>query len=182
MSTDGRSQGIAIGRGWSRARCRLGCGAVGLRALRIRLRGRGTVRPRCCPWRRDGCGCLRPCAWRIAGRHDRGRVLEGLGFEHRGELGIPQRWAFWEPDRLIGTNTYVVVAGSLALRNHLAVRDLLRADGVLRAEYRAVKKEVAATAADIFEYGARTTSCTAFSKRQGYPTQSGSPSTPIKYR
>ena len=81
-------------------------------------------------------------------------VLESLGFEPRGELGIPERWAFWEPERLIGTNTYVVLAGSLALRNHLAVRDALRADDVLRDEYGAAKKRVAATAADIYEYGA----------------------------
>lgn len=81
-------------------------------------------------------------------------VLVSLGFEPRGELGIPQRWAFWEPERLAGTNTYVVVAGSLALRNHLAVRDTLRADPDLRREYGHVKKTVGATAADIYEYGA----------------------------
>lgn len=81
-------------------------------------------------------------------------VLVSLGFEPRGELGIPQRWAFWEPERFAGTNTYVVVAGSLALRNHLAVRDTLRADPDLRREYGHVKKTVGATAADIYEYGA----------------------------
>jgi GrpB-like predicted nucleotidyltransferase (UPF0157 family) len=82
------------------------------------------------------------------------QVLIGLGFEPRGELGIPQRWAFWEPDRLAGTNTYVIVAGSLALRNHLAVRDALRADPELCRQYGDVKKRVGAVAADIFEYGA----------------------------
>jgi GrpB-like predicted nucleotidyltransferase (UPF0157 family) len=81
-------------------------------------------------------------------------VLVGIGFESRGELGIPQRWAFWEPDRLAGTNTYVVAAGSLALRNHLAVRDELRRNPELRDEYGAVKKRVAAAAVDIYEYGA----------------------------
>jgi GrpB-like predicted nucleotidyltransferase (UPF0157 family) len=81
-------------------------------------------------------------------------VLVSLGFEPRGDLGIPQRWAFWEPDRLAGTNTYVIVAGSLALRNHLAVRDTLRADPDLRTEYGDVKKWVGATASDIIEYGA----------------------------
>jgi GrpB-like predicted nucleotidyltransferase (UPF0157 family) len=81
-------------------------------------------------------------------------VLEGLGFEPRGELGIPQRWAFREPDRLVGTNTYVVVADSLALRNHLAVRDTLLADSALRDEYGEAKKRAGATAADIYEYGA----------------------------
>lgn len=81
------------------------------------------------------------------------QVLVGLGFRPLGELGIPLRWAFKEPRRLAGTNTYVIVAGSLSLRNHLAVRDLLRADPVLRAEYAAVKRQVGAVAADIDEYG-----------------------------
>lgn len=81
-------------------------------------------------------------------------VLVGLGFEPRGELGIPQRWAFYEPPRLAGTNTYVIVDGSLALRNHRAVRDVLRSDPQLRDEYSAVKRAVGATAADIYEYGA----------------------------
>jgi GrpB-like predicted nucleotidyltransferase (UPF0157 family) len=81
-------------------------------------------------------------------------VLVGLGFEPRGELGIPQRWAFYEPERLAATNTYVVVEGSLSLRNHLAVREVLRADPVLRDEYAAVKRRVGAVAADIDEYGA----------------------------
>jgi GrpB-like predicted nucleotidyltransferase (UPF0157 family) len=81
-------------------------------------------------------------------------VLVDLGFEPRGELGIPDRWAFWEPDRLAGTNTYVVVAGSLALRNHLAVRDALRANADLRAEYGELKKQLGTTSADIYEYGA----------------------------
>lgn len=82
-------------------------------------------------------------------------VLEGLGFEPRGERGIPQRWAFWEPERLLGTNTYVVVAGSLGLRNHLAVRDTLRSNAALREEYERVKKQAALEAADIDDYGGR---------------------------
>lgn len=81
-------------------------------------------------------------------------VLVALGFDLRGELGIPQRWAFYEPERLAGTHTYVVVAASLSLRNHLAVRDVLRKDAVLRDEYSAVKRHVAARAGDIDEYGA----------------------------
>lgn len=81
-------------------------------------------------------------------------VLVTLGFEPRGELGIPQRWAFYAPERLAGTSTYVVVDGSLSLRNHLALRDLLRRDAELRDEYSAVKRAAGATAADIYEYGA----------------------------
>ena len=45
------------------------------------------------------------------------------------------------------------MAGSLSLRNHLAVRDTLRADPDLRQQYAAVKKRAGATAADIDEYG-----------------------------
>jgi len=84
-----------------------------------------------------------------------GEVLIGLGFRALGELGIPDRWAFREPDRLAGTNTYVVIAGSLALRNHLGVRDVLRSDPGLRVEYAAVKKAAAMVAADIDDYGGR---------------------------
>jgi GrpB-like predicted nucleotidyltransferase (UPF0157 family) len=81
------------------------------------------------------------------------QVLIRLGFTSLGELGIPLRWAFKEPGRLAGTNTYVVVAGSLSLRNHLAVRDTLRADPAMRGQYAAVKRQVGAVAADIDEYG-----------------------------
>ena len=80
-------------------------------------------------------------------------VLVSLGFRPLGELGIPQRWAFKEPDRFPRTNTYVVVDGSLSLRNHIVVRDILRADASLRSEYAAVKKKVGATAANIDDYG-----------------------------
>jgi GrpB-like predicted nucleotidyltransferase (UPF0157 family) len=80
-------------------------------------------------------------------------VLTGLGFTPVGQLGIPLRWAFKEPGRLAGTNTYIVVAGSLSLRNHLAVRDILRADPDLRQEYAAVKRQAGASAATIDDYG-----------------------------
>lgn len=81
------------------------------------------------------------------------QALTGLGFTPLGDLGIPLRWAFKEPGRLAATNTYVVVQGSLSLRNHLAVRDILRADPGLREQYAAVKRRVGAVAADIDEYG-----------------------------
>jgi len=81
------------------------------------------------------------------------QVMSLLGFKPEGELGIPLRWAFKEPERLAGTNTYVIVAGSLSLRNHLAVRDFLRQDAALREQYAAVKRRVGASAATIDEYG-----------------------------
>lgn len=80
-------------------------------------------------------------------------VMVSLGFTPLGELGIPKRWAFKEPRRLAGTNTYVVVDGCLSLRNHLSVREVLRADAVLRDEYAAVKRTVGALARNIDEYG-----------------------------
>jgi GrpB-like predicted nucleotidyltransferase (UPF0157 family) len=81
------------------------------------------------------------------------RTLAGLGFRPLGELGIPLRWAFKEPQRLAGTNTYIVAAGSLSLRNHLAVRDILRTDPDLRERYAAVKRRAGASAANIDDYG-----------------------------
>jgi GrpB-like predicted nucleotidyltransferase (UPF0157 family) len=80
-------------------------------------------------------------------------VLMSLGFAPLGELGIPQRWAFKEPVRLSGTNTYVIVDGCLSVRNHLAVRDVLRADSALRDEYASVKRRAGIRAANIDEYG-----------------------------
>jgi len=80
-------------------------------------------------------------------------VLMSLGFTPEGELGIPQRWAFREPVRLAGTNTYVIVDGCLSLRNHLGVREALRANAALRDEYAAIKRQAGARAANIDEYG-----------------------------
>ena len=79
-------------------------------------------------------------------------VLISLGFTPQGDLGVPQRWAFRAPARLPRTNTYVVVDGCLSLRNHLAVRDVLRADQALRDEYAAVKQQAGARLDDIDEY------------------------------
>ena len=79
-------------------------------------------------------------------------VLVALGFEERGEQGIPQRWAFGAPSDLPRTHTYVVVEGSLGLRNHLAVRDTLRSDPVLRSDYAAAKREAARTSPEMNAY------------------------------
>jgi GrpB-like predicted nucleotidyltransferase (UPF0157 family) len=62
---------------------------------------------------------------------------------YMGELGIADRYAFRAPQKLPGRNLYVCIVGSAALRNHLAVRDLLRSDQALRREYVALKCELA---------------------------------------
>lgn len=71
-------------------------------------------------------------------------ALEAVGYAHRGELGIPDRHAFAAPADGIDRNVYVTLDGCLSLRNHLAVRDLLRADPALRADYADVKWRLAA--------------------------------------
>ncbi|TWH00678.1 GrpB-like predicted nucleotidyltransferase (UPF0157 family) [Nocardioides sp. J9] len=69
------------------------------------------------------------------------------GYEHLGDLGVEGRHAFRASteDELaaITRNVYVCVEGALSLRNHLAVRDTLRADPELRAAYAAVKLQLA---------------------------------------
>lgn len=80
------------------------------------------------------------------------RALERIGFHVSAGTGVPDRVAFVTPERFRPSNTYVVTAGSLALRNHLAVRDVLRADDPLRDEYAEVKRHAAATAPDLDAY------------------------------
>jgi len=70
-------------------------------------------------------------------------VLEGLGYQHRGDLGITGREAFLAPAGAAPHHLYVCVEGSLALRNHLAVRDVLRQDAELASEYSAIKLRLA---------------------------------------
>ncbi|WP_186377199.1 GrpB family protein [Curtobacterium pusillum] len=79
-------------------------------------------------------------------------ALAAIGFEPRGDLGVPGREAFRTPDRFAPSNTYVVAEGSLALRNHLGVRDALRADDALRDEYAEVKRRAAGAATGIDDY------------------------------
>jgi GrpB-like predicted nucleotidyltransferase (UPF0157 family) len=79
-------------------------------------------------------------------------AMELAGFRSLGEQGIPDRWAFDAPRELPRTNTYVVVDGSLAMRNHLGVRAVLRSDSALRDEYASLKRSIAARVDDIDTY------------------------------
>jgi GrpB-like predicted nucleotidyltransferase (UPF0157 family) len=76
-------------------------------------------------------------------------ALTRIGFVPRGDLGVPDRYAFLAPKNFFPTHTYVVVDGCLSLRNHIAVRDTLRSDEILRNEYGALKLRLAETARDI---------------------------------
>ncbi len=72
------------------------------------------------------------------------RALEAAGYVDEGEKGIPRRHALLAPEGGPRRHVYVCEEGSLALRNHLAVRDVLRDDPVLRDRYATVKQELAA--------------------------------------
>ena len=83
-------------------------------------------------------------------------ALVAIGYVHRGDLGVVGREAFFPPDPLPRRNVYVCEAGTTNVRNHLAVRDVLRADDELRDAYAAVKLSLASDPAmDIDAYIAR---------------------------
>ncbi|WP_052274382.1 GrpB family protein [Arthrobacter sp. L77] len=70
-------------------------------------------------------------------------ALERAGYVHRGDLGVADRETFRAPDETPARNVYLCVAGTLHLRNHLAVRAALLADPALRDRYGAVKRQLA---------------------------------------
>lgn len=69
-------------------------------------------------------------------------ALESVGYVHRGDLGVTDREAFRAPGPP-ARNVYICTAGTTAVRNHLAVRDVLRARDDLREAYAAVKRSLA---------------------------------------
>ena len=70
-------------------------------------------------------------------------ALESVGYAHRGDLGVAGREAFTPPDEEPRRNVYVCTAGTLNVRNHLAVREVLREREDLRDAYAAVKLALA---------------------------------------
>ncbi|UTT62534.1 GrpB family protein [Microcella humidisoli] len=66
-------------------------------------------------------------------------ALAQAGYVHRGDLGITDREAMDAPDSQPRRNVYICVEGTLHLRNHLAVREVLRQRSDLRDRYGAVK-------------------------------------------
>ena len=70
--------------------------------------------------------------------------LARLGYVHRGDLGVADREAFRAPDRAPYRHVYVCTAGTTNVRNHLAVRDVLRRREDLRDAYAAAKLALAA--------------------------------------
>ncbi|THJ65758.1 GrpB family protein [Arthrobacter echini] len=71
------------------------------------------------------------------------RALELGGYVHCGDLGLADREALTAPDERPSRSVYLCVADTLHLRNHLAVRDVLRARSDLHDRYGAVKQHLA---------------------------------------
>jgi GrpB-like predicted nucleotidyltransferase (UPF0157 family) len=69
--------------------------------------------------------------------------LVTIGYKHLGDLGIADREAFINPSHLPNHNLYVCLNGSLALRNHLSLRDVLRSHPDSAVEYGKLKKALA---------------------------------------
>jgi GrpB-like predicted nucleotidyltransferase (UPF0157 family) len=79
-------------------------------------------------------------------------ALVAVGYGPLGDLGIPDRHAFVAPDSHPKRHVYVVVQGSLSLRNHLIVRGALRQSAALREEYGALKLDLAGRVKTLREY------------------------------
>jgi GrpB-like predicted nucleotidyltransferase (UPF0157 family) len=71
---------------------------------------------------------------------DIGAKLEALGYFARGDLGIADRYAYAATSSEPPHNLYACVEGSVALRNHLALRDHLRAHPEDAKAYGELKK------------------------------------------
>ena len=69
-------------------------------------------------------------------------AMVAAGYDHKGDLGISDRHAFDAPFGEPQRHVYVVVEGSLAVRNHLGVRDVLLESTDLRARYGALKLDL----------------------------------------
>jgi len=73
------------------------------------------------------------------------RLLESLGYRHEGDLGVPGREAFLPPPPLPQHHhhLFVVVLGSKPYRDHLHLRDYLRAHPGEAHKYGEVKRTLA---------------------------------------
>jgi GrpB-like predicted nucleotidyltransferase (UPF0157 family) len=70
-------------------------------------------------------------------------ALAGVGYHHRGDLGIPGRECFENSAATPEHHLYGCVEGNLGLRNHLALRDHLRRHPAVAQAYGQLKKRLA---------------------------------------
>ena len=71
------------------------------------------------------------------------KALTRIGYVHRGELGVPDRQAFKQPPSLPKHHLYASHRGSLSLKNHLGLRDYLRAKPDVARAYGDLKAALA---------------------------------------
>jgi len=69
--------------------------------------------------------------------------LGRLGYEYRGNLRIEDREVFWTPENQPAHYLYVCPQDGIALRNHIALRDHLRAHPSDVVTYSSLKKQLA---------------------------------------
>ncbi|UOQ52028.1 GrpB family protein [Hymenobacter cellulosivorans] len=79
--------------------------------------------------------------------------LAGLGYQHAGDQGIPEREAFKRLDETVpyisprrswpAHHLYVCIAGSASLTNHLTLRNYLRTHPAQAQAYAALKRKLA---------------------------------------
>lgn len=69
-------------------------------------------------------------------------LIQG-GYQHEGDLGLVDREAFSAPDDDPRRHVYLCIEGTLHVRNHLAVRDVLRSSAELRERYARLKTSLA---------------------------------------
>ena len=69
--------------------------------------------------------------------------LRRIGYRHRGDLGIVGREAFHAPHDLPAHRLYVCARDSIALANHIALRDWLRSHPADANAYGAIKRRLA---------------------------------------
>jgi GrpB-like predicted nucleotidyltransferase (UPF0157 family) len=74
--------------------------------------------------------------------------LASLGYEHRGNLGIPGREAFRTPPNDFPHHLYVCPPDSPEYRRHIAVRDHLRTHPEDASAYAVLKRNLARTLGD----------------------------------
>lgn len=82
----------------------------------------------------------------VASRRDIPHVVKALtkiGYVHRGDLGVPEREAFKHPASLPKHHLYATRRGSLSLKNHLGLRDYLRAQPEAATQYGDLKEALA---------------------------------------
>ena len=69
--------------------------------------------------------------------------LRTIGYQHLGDLGIPDREALKCTNDSVAHNLYICPTHSQALTNHLAVRDYLRRNSSAAREYGELKRRLA---------------------------------------